>query len=515
MIYRSAATRVWDSWILPYNGEYHLFHLETAYTNGLDIDDWGYKTIGRAVSTDMIHWKALPSIPVICDEPDAWNNSIAFTGTTVEHDNRFYLFITCPTPDGGGAIGCFVSDDLLNWSRVSKKAQLVPKTPYFEGNENFYADWRDIDIILADDGWYHGFITAKAGEISCDSTGSVIAHVKSKNLLDWEYLPPVFNGCNRFRHTEVPGICRWGEWYYLTFNTTSLGGMRINTPLRDETGGMYYMRSKNINGPYEMAENPVLISGSTRVLSDYSGRIVRRGNEYVIWHEETSPLSAFCSPKLLKQAEDGSLSVHYDSAVNTLCTGEAKPQSACCDGGHWSVHQNTFCGSAAVRSTVCSIVPDFAEGMLTADVTANGAARCGIVVHGGGKQTGLGFLLDFERNILSLGRCESETTLNARDPKLAFEYYVRTDLWMRKKLEQNKPYFLRVLFRDAYMECYLNDEYIFSWGQERLWCGREPEPNQFAQSGDLQLYTERGKATFNNVKICSYDPLPRADKPRQ
>lgn len=512
MIYRTSGNRLWDAWIFPWEGRYHMFHCRTNYIEEYTVDDGGYTHIGRAVSDDMIRWEELPPIRILSDRPEDWNRGHAFTGTTTYYNGRFYLFVTCDK-NRQSVLGAFSSDDLMSpdWERVSDAPELVSKAPYVTGEEEgIRADWRDIDIMQDEDGWFHGVITAKMGEINCDSTGSVIAHVRSKNLKDWEYLPPLFDGRNRFRHTEVPGIFRWGDWYYLTFNTTSLGGMRVNTPTRVETGGTYYMKSRNLTGPYEMAEECALVTGCSMVLSDYSGRVVRRGDDYVVWHLSSSYLSATASPKLLRQAEDGTLTVHYDPMMAKLQTERLEPGFRCTDGGRWKAEGKALRGGALVRGTSCILREELTDGVLTVRVTPGTSARCGVIVHGHAELPALSFLLDAERNLLSFGRAEGDGTMNrfAYNP----EYYVKTEMTVLRKIDPDRSYEIRVLFRDTYFECYLDGEYIFSWGGDRIGgLIKKWMPGCFSEEGALELYVERGDARFEDVEIYAMEPLPRPD----
>lgn len=503
MVYRSDDKSLWDSWIFPWAGAYHLFHLETS----LSEDAPGFQTIGRAVSRDLVRWTKLPSINVICDQIDAWNSTIAYTGTTVHFDGQFYMFITCPK-GRSAVIGAFKSSDLTNWERVSSAPQLVAGGEYLSAEGETFPDWRDIDIIRDTQGWFHGAVTAKKPDISCDSTGSVLAHVRSKDLLNWEYLPPFFDGSDKFRHMEVPGLFEWNGWHYITFNTTSLGGMRVQTPAREETGGMYYAHSRAFEGPYALSSEPMLVGGSAMVLSDYSGRVVRRGDERLIWHLFTSRVPACASAKLLRQAADGTLSAHYDTMLETLMRAERRAEPRCLDGGRWRLAGDALFGGALVRSTACALTDELADGMITVYAHPGSAARLGVIIHGAKALPGMSFLIDAERNLLSLGRCETDWTLNSTRPEVSGEYYARTELTVKRDIEREREYLIRVIFRDLYLECYLDDEYIFSWGCERAFKGAQP--NGTSETGAVQLYVERGDSRFRSVRICEMDPLPRA-----
>ena len=49
MIHRpDEPVRMWDSWLFPWDGKFHLFYLEALH--GID-----YERVGHAVSGDLVH----------------------------------------------------------------------------------------------------------------------------------------------------------------------------------------------------------------------------------------------------------------------------------------------------------------------------------------------------------------------------------------------------------------------------------------------------------------------------
>ena len=73
-----------DTWLFPWQGKDHLFYLETRYTP--------FDYVGHAVSNDLVHWKTRPSIPVK-GKKGAWNEREALTGTLIQRDGTFFMFI--------------------------------------------------------------------------------------------------------------------------------------------------------------------------------------------------------------------------------------------------------------------------------------------------------------------------------------------------------------------------------------------------------------------------------------
>lgn len=69
--------RLWDCWILPWEGEYHLIHLQYTLAeleDGMAANRWA--GLGHAVSRDLVHWSHLePLVDVgdrllVADVPD-------------------------------------------------------------------------------------------------------------------------------------------------------------------------------------------------------------------------------------------------------------------------------------------------------------------------------------------------------------------------------------------------------------------------------------------------------------
>jgi sucrose-6-phosphate hydrolase SacC (GH32 family) len=85
MIYRPVASRkLWDSWLFPWEGRYHLFHLESQQC----CHDY----IGQAVSEDLVHWQACPSIAIKRSDRE-WHPLGALTGMVIRHAGQFVMFL--------------------------------------------------------------------------------------------------------------------------------------------------------------------------------------------------------------------------------------------------------------------------------------------------------------------------------------------------------------------------------------------------------------------------------------
>ena len=115
---------MWDTWILQEDNAFHLFYLSDG-------------NIGRAVSHDMIHWEALPTIMNMAKKGDWDERGMRMTGSTVKHGDTYYMAYGSGSP--GTKIGFLTSKDLMNWERRSVEPSLTPKKPYEDGDH-----WRDL-----------------------------------------------------------------------------------------------------------------------------------------------------------------------------------------------------------------------------------------------------------------------------------------------------------------------------------------------------------------------------------
>ena len=117
---------MWDTWISEEDGEYHLFYLSGG-------------NLGRAMSTDMIHWEALPSIKIDAKKGDWDERGARMTGCTVKQGDTYYITYGSG-PDGPGInAGILISKDLKSWNRYEKNPIVTAQYPY-DSNTNHFRD---------------------------------------------------------------------------------------------------------------------------------------------------------------------------------------------------------------------------------------------------------------------------------------------------------------------------------------------------------------------------------------
>lgn len=194
-----------------WKGEYHIFYL---------MGGTGKTTWEHIVSSDLVHWKELPTVLTPDGAPDGPDGGAMFTGSVIEKDGVFHIFYTghnANNPEGLEFIMHATSDDLIKWTkhpadilkpdgeiyRVGKKAHPEkPWPPFIEWN------FRDPYVFL--NGEEKCYWMLFLGD--CAQTGKVVQGLAtSHDLLKWEFQKPL----NLPEGQECPDLFKIGDTWYL------------------------------------------------------------------------------------------------------------------------------------------------------------------------------------------------------------------------------------------------------------------------------------------------------------
>ena len=271
LIFRpKAPALLWDTWIFPWEGAYHLFYLRS-------IEKYRNDEIGHAVSGDLVHWEELPSIPT---------HPGTNTGFVVRYRDHFAMFHGYPI-NGEQQSRLIFSDDLIHWNGFENEPILKAAAPYLhrDGKHEGVVEWRDPSVTWRED-WsaYEVLLTARLPRISPDNTGCCIARVRSRNLEDWQIYPPVAVGGRRFFHMECTEYFELGGKHYVTFSTRSQRGLRIDTSTRDNVAGIFYMMSDSRDGTYVSPPNDLLVGAGSGIWDSYAGRTLPWKGGRLLYH---------------------------------------------------------------------------------------------------------------------------------------------------------------------------------------------------------------------------------------
>lgn len=200
---------VWDSWFVFDGEKHHAFYLQAS--RGLKNPDRRHRnvTVGHAISDDLVNWTILPDALTPSDEPgfDSWTT---WTGSVTKGDDGlWYLFYTGTSREDAGerqAVGLAVSKDLISWDKVQT-------TPVAEADPRWYRTlqagfenepFRDPWVFkLPGESEWTMLTTAASNTFENPNQNAVAGYAKSKDLINWEVLPPLGKPDSGFGETEV------------------------------------------------------------------------------------------------------------------------------------------------------------------------------------------------------------------------------------------------------------------------------------------------------------------------
>jgi beta-fructofuranosidase len=274
-VLRLADAWIWDFWLADDGERFHLFMLKASRALGdPDRRHW-HPTIGHAISTDLTNWTEVADAIAVGDAP-AFDDRTTWTGSTVRHDGRWWMFYTATSDAERGLkqrIGLATSTDLMTWTKH-------PRQPLVESDHRWYESiaqtrwhdeaWRDPWVFQdADDGGWHMLITARANTGPHDDRG-VIGHARSTDLVDWTVLPPLSEPGSGFGHLEVPQVETVDGQDVLVFSCLE---KHLAASRRSGSGGVWCVPVADRRGPYTVK--------NARSITDerlYSGRLVATRN---------------------------------------------------------------------------------------------------------------------------------------------------------------------------------------------------------------------------------------------
>jgi len=481
MIYRpDVGERLWDSWLFAWAGRVHLFYLASQ---------GGAGRIGHAVSGDLVHWERERDLV-----PPHW----PFTGMVVRDGERFVMAIG-EAVDAVQTTVFYASDDLEHWRPMAGASRLGPAGPHYvskPGERWPQVWWRDPYLfrVAGDSGWHALLCAAQPGDGPAHS-GAVVGHVRTDDFATWEHLPSLEGPTGRFYHNEVPEHFEAEGRHYLLFSTGSCAGIRLQTPGRRETVGTYYMVSDRLEGPYRLPTDPLLVGAGGYRMGPYVGRVIEWAGERLLYHHVREDGErwdgVWSTPKRLTVEANGDLAVGYWPGLGAM---EARTLA----------ERPSVELAHEVAGTARRVVAEAADVQVTARVRGGGG-RCGVVLRVADGQ-GVMVALDLELGRVEIGVGRRSAVYGWGADVTHFIGNEAADREQRfvldtcgVALEGDRPYALRVLGRGDQFEVYLEERWVFTT--------HVPEASA---AGGVELFAERGRAVFEEVRITALERWTRA-----
>ncbi len=162
--------------LIYWKGHYHLFYQYVP-----NDPPWETKHWGHAVSQDLVHWTDLPV--ALAPTPGGADQDGCFSGCAVDHDGIPTFVYT--GVQGNRQLPCLAtsSDDLVSWQK-------------YPGNPVIAAPPHDLDLIAFRDHsvWKEGSTWYQLIGAGIREVGGTALLYRSPNLVDWEYIHPLYIG---------------------------------------------------------------------------------------------------------------------------------------------------------------------------------------------------------------------------------------------------------------------------------------------------------------------------------
>ncbi|HTW08654.1 MAG TPA: hypothetical protein VME46_14145 [Acidimicrobiales bacterium] len=281
MSFRLADKWVWDFWFIQDRGERHMFYLQAPRSLGDPSLRHHHATIGHAVSDDYRNWTVLADA-VHPGPAGTWDDLATWTGSGIGHEGQWYMLYTGVGRADQGLvqrIGLAFSDDLVNWHKYRGNPVIEADPRWYEVlGQGRWRDqsWRDPWLFFcAEDGRFHVLLTARSPSAAPDASG-VVGHARSRDLLEWEVLPPVTEP-GEFAQVEVPQLVQAENDYLILFSCHSEDHSRtrverLGPPAR---GGTFAMRAESLKGPWVPSGSPIATSADGKPGNPYAGKMVK------------------------------------------------------------------------------------------------------------------------------------------------------------------------------------------------------------------------------------------------
>ncbi len=188
--------------VIHWDGRYHLF-----FQYNPDGAWHGNMHWGHAVSDDLVHWRELPI--AIAPTPNSPDQGGVFSGCMVDDGGVPTAIYTGVNDDYSRQVQCLATgnDDLTKWVKHPCNPIIGCAPPELGQTRDF----RDPFVWRGDDCWYLLLASHIVG------VGGAVLLYRSRDLLDWQYLHPLFVGdkARNGRNFECPNFFPLGDKWVL------------------------------------------------------------------------------------------------------------------------------------------------------------------------------------------------------------------------------------------------------------------------------------------------------------
>jgi len=251
--------------IVKDNRVYCIF-IETLTSKQLQLSG---NCLGLASSSDGINWNYQGT--VMKPTKTKWNSGSLWAMNIFQEKDQYFLAYSAvekTTKDWHYAqqVGLAKSNNLIDWQDIQEEPIITNNhTDQYYYQKNFHKFcWRDPDIHKINNDYYCLLVAKDIAQYY--ETSACVALLKSKNLKDWQTLPPLFSP-KKYWEIETPHLYKINDKWYLIYGTY-VNDISMSYALSDS--------------PLSEFQEPEL--NSLTPSHCYAGRIIKFQNEYYFYH---------------------------------------------------------------------------------------------------------------------------------------------------------------------------------------------------------------------------------------
>ena len=463
MLYKPEKERLWDTWIVPYDGQYYLFYIR--------VSDGGtrWDGVSLAISDDLLHWQEKGT--VIVKHPEAvWLG----TGMVQKVDGRFIMNFSEERPAGHQVV-CFAqSVDLLHWERLD--TELRPDANYYLTDKGATSDflyrWDSVgivDALVPHDPPYYGFVTASMPADKPGKTGA-LGVVKSMDGVHWECLPPG-NHTDAFSAYEVPEHVSYEGRHYIIFSTSEYLMGKYSGRSEYLEGGCYYLASGDLLAGYAPPPGDPMLIGTRDNESPCMktvARMIKVKDDVLVYYQwgDLSGDGWVGVPLLLKETQPWRLKLFYWPGTEGLkgalleAGRETMPMRTLAQGITEPVQirmendRVTFSDRGGAGGVFCSY-----DALGNSGLYSDGrVVECTLCVQSG-IGAGFSFLAGDKRCAVQFDILGARVLFGCLRDNWTTGLHMMCELQSKQALSYCIPHRIRLLVRGCFMETYIDDVY--------------------------------------------------------
>jgi beta-fructofuranosidase len=462
--YRPDEMSFWDLWFAVDGETVHMFY-QQGLAPGSKRDPNHANYIGHAVSSDLLDWTEHP-LSVGPGEAGGLEDMWPWTGCAVVNNGTCFMYYTMRSTRENGKLertGLATSTDFENWERC-------PQNPVLECDPRWYINGADLDtfkridhrdFLVVEDPergvWFGFYATRIPAEEQAET--SVIGCAVSKDLLNWEPMPPAFVPA-KYGTIEVPDIFPLnGKWYMTCYTGTGHGNRGIFSDHNVIRGSIYAVSDKP-EGPYHKIEGDNVYGAAAPLLN--STRTVEfKGKRYAFSTVDVPGHGGTLThPALVVAQPDGKLRLAYAPITaslrqKTLISPDNTPsikslpfpiaQWARFPAGIWHLEDGVYIGESRTGWQTADLGVGSKNIEIESNITIESGAAAGLVYRPNtddpGTDSDIAIILDIE----------TQKVIVAKTP-VFHEQYTRNHA-----LKPQQSYHLRVNIRYPIVDVYIDD----------------------------------------------------------